>query len=80
MINKFKTSEKSVRIVEVDNTLVLVVDMQDSKMEIKKEVEEMFNVKVIDVRTHIKDNKKYAYIRLDPKNPAIDVATKYGVI
>jgi hypothetical protein len=32
------------------------------------------------VNTHIKDNKKYAYVKLNEKNPAIDVATKFGVI
>jgi large subunit ribosomal protein L23 len=80
MIQKFKTTEKSVRIVEADNTLVIEVGLKDSKDEIKKEVEKMFNVKVMNVRTHIKANKKIAYIRLDKKNPAIDVATKFGVI
>jgi ribosomal protein L23 len=80
MINKFKTTEKGVRIVEAENTLVVEVGLKDSKDQIKLEIEKMLNIKVVSVRTHIKDNKKIAYIRLDRKNPAIDVATKFGVI
>ena len=80
MIKRFKTTEKSVRIIEADNTLVIEVDQKDNKAKIKKEVEEMLKVKVDKVNTHIKDNTKYAYVRLNKKNPAIDVATKFGVI
>jgi len=82
MMNLIKpiTTEKTVRIIEIDNTLVFEVNRNSSKDEIKKEFEKMFNVKVIDVRTHIQKNKKIAYIRLDKKNLAIDVATKLGLI
>jgi ribosomal protein L23 len=80
MIKRFKTTEKSVRVVEAENTLVVEVDMNSKKPEIKKLAEEMFNVKVKSVNTHIKSNKKYAYIKLNDKNPAIDVATKFGLI
>ncbi len=80
MIKKFKTTEKTVRVVEINNALVLEVGLRDKKDKIKKEVEETFKVKVNRVNTLIKDNKKYAYIKMDKKNPAIDVATKFGVI
>jgi large subunit ribosomal protein L23 len=80
MINKFKTTEKSVRLIEADNTIVITVDRKDKKNLIKKFVEETLNVKVDNVNTHMKDNHKIAYIKLNKKNPAIDVATKYGLI
>jgi predicted RNase H-like nuclease (RuvC/YqgF family) len=48
--------------------------------ELKKEVEEMFKVKVDNVRVLIRGNHKNAYVRLNKKNPAIDVATKIGMI
>jgi large subunit ribosomal protein L23 len=80
MIQKFKTTEKSVRLIEGENTLVVIVDRKDAKDKIKKEAEEMFNAKVDSVNTHIQGNKKFAYIRLNKKNPAIDVATKFGLI
>jgi ribosomal protein L23 len=74
------TTEKAVRLIEIENTLVFQVEREMRKEEIKKEVESLFNVKVEDVRTLIRGNKKNAYVRLDKKNPAIDVATKIGMI
>ena len=74
------TSEKAVRLIESENTLLFETDRQKRKQEIKKEIEESFNVKVEKIRTFIKGNKKHVYARLDKKNPAIDVATKLGMI
>jgi len=74
------TTEKTVKIIEIDNTLVFEVNRNLNKKEIKEEFEKMFDVKVINVRTHIQKNKKIAYIRLDKKNPAIDIATKLGIM
>ena len=47
---------------------------------VKKEIEDMFAVKVEKIRSHIKDNNKYVYVKLNKKNPAIDIATKLGMI
>ena len=80
MILKPITTEKIVRMIEVENILVFSVERQYRKAEIKKEVEEIFKVKVEKIRTHIRGNKKYAYVKLDKKNPAIDIATKLGMI
>jgi large subunit ribosomal protein L23 len=80
MIQKFKTTEKSVRLIEAENTIVVIVDRADKKDQIKKESENLFNVKVDSVNTHMQGNKKFAYIKLNKKNPAIDVATKFGLI
>jgi len=74
------TTEKAVRIIEAENTLIFLVDRRKNKDEIKKEFEEMFNVKVEKIRTLIKGNKKYAHIKLNKKNPAIDLATKLGMM
>ncbi len=80
MILKPITSEKAVKMIEIDNTLFFSTDRLASKQEIKKEVESAFSVKVEKVRTFIKVNRKYAYVRLNKKFPAIDVATKLGMI
>ena len=56
------------------------VDRRDSKTQIKKEFEETFNVKIDSINTLIRKNKKLAYIKLNSKNPAIDIATKLGMI
>jgi len=73
-------TEKVVRMIEKDNILTLEFDRGKDKEEIKKEVERVFNVKVKKIRTLIRRNKKICYIKLDEKNPAIDVATKLGVM
>jgi large subunit ribosomal protein L23 len=80
MIHKFKTTEKSVRLIEGENTIVVLVDRTDKKPQIKKMAEETFGIKVESINTHIQANHKFAYIKLNKKNPAIDVATKYGLI
>jgi large subunit ribosomal protein L23 len=74
------TSEKAVRLIEAENTLLFATTRQERKADIKKEIEEAFKVKIVKIRTLIKANKKYAYVKLNEKNPAIDVATKLGMI
>jgi len=73
-------TEKAVMLIEAKNVLTFQLEKDKSKKEIKKEVEELFNVKVASVNTGIRKNKKYAYVKLKPENPAIDVATKLGII
>jgi len=74
------TTEKVIKMLEIENKLVFEVDRKMKKEEIKKEFEEMFKVKVKEIRTLLRKNKKTAYIRLAKENPAIDVATKLGMI
>ncbi len=77
---KLISSEKAVKLIELSNTLVIETERNKNKTEIKKEFEMIFDVKVESIKTLIKNNKKTAYIRLKEKNPAIDVATKLGMI
>ena len=74
------TSEKSLILADKLKQFVFRVSSTANKIEIKKAVEAIFNVKVEKVRTHIKLNKKFAYIKLKKANPAIDIATKLGMI
>ena len=80
MILKPVTTEKAVKLIDLENTLVFEAPRRTRKLEIKKEVESIFKVKVEKVRTLIRENIKYAYVKLNKKNPAIDVATKLGMI
>ncbi|PIN90154.1 50S ribosomal protein L23 [Candidatus Pacearchaeota archaeon CG10_big_fil_rev_8_21_14_0_10_32_14] len=73
-------SEKAVMLIETKNTLLFELEKTAGKKEIKKEIEEIFDVKIKSVNTLIKNNKKYAYVRLNDKFPAIDIATKLGLI
>ena len=80
MILKPVTSEKAVKMIELDNTILFETERRLNKDEIKAEVEKIFSVKVAAVRTHIKQNRKFAYVKLNKANPAIDIATKLGMI
>jgi len=74
-------TEKAVKLMESENKLVLVVDKKAKKQDIKSAVEQLFKVKVIRVNLlHTPDNLKKAYILLSPETPAIDVATKLGLM
>ena len=80
ILEKIKSTEKIVRQIELDNALVFVVDRAVSKPEIRDEVEDLFGVKVSKVRTHTMKNKKLAYVKLNSEYPAVDVATKLGMM
>lgn len=74
------STEKSIRLMESDNTLVFVVEKKAKKTDIKKAIELMFNAKVKNVNTLIIAGKKRAYIRFSDETPAIDIATKLGLM
>jgi len=80
VLEKLKSTEKLVKMIEAENVIVFETDRKTTKKEIKEEVEKLFKVNVDAVRTHTRKNKKIAYIKLNPKYPAIDVATKLGVM
>lgn len=80
ILEKVKSTEKIVRQIEAENTLVFVVDRAVTKTEVKKEVESLFSVKVKTVRTHIQNNKKIAYVKLHSDHLAADLATKLGMM
>ncbi len=74
-------TEKSIRLMEKENKLIFVVGKQADKPEIKKAIEEMFNVKVSKVNTFISTaGEKRAYITFGKEHRAIDVATQLGLI
>ena len=80
MMLKPITSEKAVKLIDIDNTMLFETSRNSKKPEIQKEFESLFNVKVEKIRTLIKGNKKYVYIKLKKENPAIDIATKLGMM
>ncbi len=74
-------TEKSVGMVESENKIVFIVDRKSNKIKIKNAFEEAFNVKVDKVNTEITmKGLKKAYIKLNKKNKAIDVAVKLGMV
>ena len=75
------STEKSIKIMESDNKLIFIVDKRANKKEIKDSLEKTYGIKVIKVNTFITHyGKKKAYVKLDPETPAIDLATKLGMM
>lgn len=75
------STEKSIRLMESENKLIFVVDRNANKEEIKRAIEEMFKVKVVNVNTFIAhDGSKRAYIKFSDETPAIDIATNLGLM
>ena len=74
------STEKGIKLMETENKLIFVVDKKSTKADIKKAVESMFNVKVESVNTYINQDKKRAYVKIEKDSPAINVATKMGLM
>jgi ribosomal protein uL23 len=74
-------TEKSIRLMESENKLIFIVGIQSTKPQIKQALEEEFKVKIDKVRTLIDTKgRKKAYVTFSPETPAIDVATKLGLM
>ena len=80
ILEKIKSTEKIVRMIEAENKIVFECDRQVTKDDIKKEVEDLFEVKVADVKTMTRKNKKLAYVKLTKDFVAADLAAKLGVL
>jgi large subunit ribosomal protein L23 len=75
------STEKSIRLMESENKLVFVVNKKATKQEIKKAIEEVFKVKVVNVDTFVtQDGEKRAYVKFSAETPAVDIATQLGLI
>ena len=74
-------TEVSSRILEAENKIVFAVNLKASKEEIKRAVEELYEVKVEKVTTVVTSKGvKKAFVRLHPDYKAVDIAIKLGVI
>jgi large subunit ribosomal protein L23 len=74
-------SEKASTLMDKENVITLIVDRRASKHDIKRVFEDIFQVKVVEVRTLITSRgEKKAYVKLAPEFKARDVATRLGVV
>lgn len=74
------TTEKAIRAIEIENKIMFIVDKRATKAEIIKDIKDKFKVKVSKVNVHLRKNEKIAIIKLKADTPAIDIATKLGMI
>ena len=75
------STEKSIRMMESENKLVFIVDRGACKKDVKDAIESLFKANVVKVNlaNDIKGRKK-AYVKFSPEVPAIDIATKLGLM
>lgn len=75
------STEKSIRMMEAENKLVFIVEKKATKKEIKEDIEKTFNAKVQKINVQItSQGLKKAYVKFAEETPAIDVATKLGLM
>ncbi len=74
------TTEKAIMCIERENKLVFIVNPKATKKDIKRAVEELYDVKVekVNVLWDRKGRKK-AYVKLAPGYRADDVAIRLGI-
>jgi large subunit ribosomal protein L23 len=74
-------TEVASRILEAENKLVFIVNPKASKKEIKRAVEELYEVRVEKVNVTITPKGlKKAFVKLHPDYKAVDVAIKLGIL
>lgn len=74
------TTEKCMKKMEDQNTLVFLVHPYANKQQIKKAFNEIYSGVVASVNTLVRpDGKKKAYVRLAPESDALSIANKMGI-
>jgi large subunit ribosomal protein L23 len=74
-------TEVTSRILETENKLVFIVSKKATKADIKRAVEELYDVDVQSVNSTITpDGEKKAFVRLTPEFKASDLAIKLGIL
>ena len=74
-------TEVSSRLLETENKLVLMVSLRASKDDVRRAVEELYEVQVEKVNVLITpQGEKKAFVKLHPDYKAVDVAIKLGIL
>lgn len=74
-------TESASLMVEQENKLVFIVNLKAAKYDVRKAVEELYEVKVEKVNVLITPKgEKKAFVKLHPDYKAVDVAIKLGIL
>jgi len=74
-------SEDAVTLLEAENKITFIVDIHSDKRDIKRAIQELYEVKVRDVKTLITpEGEKKAFVRLMPDFKASDLAVRLGIL
>jgi len=74
-------SEDSVNLIEAENKITFIVDLRATKNDVRKAVQELYDVRVSNVHTVITSGgRKKAYVKLSSESKAADLAVKMGLL
>jgi large subunit ribosomal protein L23 len=74
-------TEDAVALIETENKLVFMVDRKATRVDVKRAVEKLYEVKVKKVNLLITPlGLKKAYVKLTPDHHAADIAIKLGIL
>jgi large subunit ribosomal protein L23 len=74
-------TESASLMVEKDNKLIFIISLKAGKSDVKKAVEELYEVKIAKITTLITpQGQKKAFVKLTPEYKASDVAIKLGIL
>jgi large subunit ribosomal protein L23 len=74
-------TESASLVVERDNKLIFIVNLKAGKGDVKRAVEELYEVKVDKVTVLVTpQGEKKAFVKLKPEYKASDVAIKLGIL
>lgn len=81
IIKRIVVTQDAVSLIEKENKITFIVDVKACKKDIKRAVEELYNVKVVKVNTLITPlGEKKAFVKLSPETPASELAIKLGIL
>ncbi len=74
-------SEDAVTLLEAENKITFIVDLRSDKHDIKRAIEELYEVRVEKVSTLITpEGDKKAFVKLTPDFKAADLAVRLGIL
>jgi len=74
-------TESASLMVEKDNKLIFIVNPKSGKSDVKRAVEELYDVRVVRVTVQMTPRgEKKAFVKLDAAFKASDVAIKLGIL
>lgn len=73
-------TESTFDLIESQNKLVFIVHKKANKRVIKNAIEKIYNVKCKKINTLVSQlGEKKAFVKIDPKDSASEVANKIGI-
>lgn len=74
-------SEDAVTLLEAENKITFIVNLQADKRDVKRAIEELYEVRVAKVTTLItSEGEKKAFVKLTSDFKAADLAVKLGLL